>query len=130
MPTYDYACPTCGIVEVFQSIKEEALKKCPRCKKAKVQRMVSAGGGVIFKGSGFWETDYNRSSDYRAKSKGEQDAKTGGAKKDDGKTGDGKPGADKKSDKPAAVEAPAQPKPQLKKADPAPATTGPATTAH
>lgn len=133
MPTYDYACPTCGIVEVFQSIKENALKKCPRCKKAKVQRMVSAGGGVIFKGSGFWETDYNRSSDYRSKSKSEQDAKTGGDKKDDGKKGDGKPGADKeekkdkKSDKPAAVEAPAQPKPQLKKADPAPSATGPST---
>lgn len=127
MPTYDYACPTCGIVEVFQSIKENALKKCPRCKKAKVQRMVSTGSGVIFKGSGFWETDYNRSSDYRTKSKSEQDAKTGGDKKDDGKKGDGKPGTEKKSDKTAAVEAPAQPKPQLKKADPAPATTHPAT---
>lgn len=109
MPTYDYACPTCGIVEVFQSIKEDALKKCPRCKKAKVQRMVSAGGGVIFKGSGFWETDYNRSGDYRAKSKTEKDAKAGDTKG--------------KETKPAAPEPPAQPKPQLKKADPAPATT-------
>jgi putative FmdB family regulatory protein len=128
MPTYDYACPNCGIVEVFQSIKEDALKKCPRCKKAKVQRMVSAGSGVIFKGSGFWETDYNRSGDYRAKSKGEQDAKSGAAK-----TGDAKPGSDQpkkagdeqqKGKKPeSAGEPPAQPKPQLKKADPAPATT-------
>lgn len=117
MPTYDYACPTCGIVEVFQSIKEDALKKCPRCKKAKVQRMVSTGGGVIFRGSGFWETDYNRSSDYRTKSKGEKDAKVG----------DGKPGAEKKGadSKPAAAEPPAQPKPQLKKADPAPAPSAP-----
>lgn len=117
MPTYDYACPTCGIVEVFQSIKEDALKKCPRCKKAKVQRMVSAGGGVIFKGSGFWETDYNRSSDYRTKSKGEKDAKAGDGKKD----------ADKKGadSKPAAAEPPAQPKPLLKKADPAPAPSAP-----
>lgn len=71
MPTYEYACPKCGIVEVFQSIKEAALTKCPTCKKAKVQRMVSLGGGVIFKGSGFWETDYNRSSDYQAKQKAE-----------------------------------------------------------
>jgi putative FmdB family regulatory protein len=69
MPTYEYACPTCGLIEVFQSIKEEALKKCPQCKKAKVQRMISVGAGVIFKGSGFWETDYNRSSDYQKKSK-------------------------------------------------------------
>lgn len=67
MPTYEYACPTCGIVEVFQSIKEDALKKCPRCKKQKVTRMVSSGVGIIFKGSGFWETDYNRSKDYKKK---------------------------------------------------------------
>ncbi len=71
MPTYEYACPKCGIVEAFQSIKEPALTKCPTCKKAKVQRMVSLGGGVIFKGSGFWETDYNRSTDYQAKHKAE-----------------------------------------------------------
>lgn len=69
MPTYEYACPTCGIVEAFQSIKEPALTKCPTCKKAKVQRMISGGGGVIFKGSGFWETDYNRSGDYAKKQK-------------------------------------------------------------
>jgi putative FmdB family regulatory protein len=69
MPTYEYACPSCGIVEVFQSIKEDALTKCPKCKKHKVTRMVSTGGGVIFKGSGFWETDYNRSRDYSKKSK-------------------------------------------------------------
>jgi putative FmdB family regulatory protein len=71
MPTYEYACPKCGIVEVFQSIKEDALKKCPQCKKQKVTRIVSKGGGVIFKGSGFWETDYNRSADYGKKSKEE-----------------------------------------------------------
>jgi putative FmdB family regulatory protein len=71
MPTYEYACPKCGIVEAFQSIKEKALTKCPQCKKAKVIRMISGGGGVIFKGSGFWETDYNRSSDYQSKTKSE-----------------------------------------------------------
>ena len=69
MPTYEYACPTCGIVEAFQSIKDDALKKCPKCAKQKVTRLVSLGGGVIFKGSGFWETDYNRSSDYTSRSK-------------------------------------------------------------
>ncbi|MBA3697989.1 MAG: zinc ribbon domain-containing protein [Planctomycetes bacterium] len=69
MPTYEYACPTCGIVEAFQSIKEPALTKCPTCKKAKVQRMISSGAGIIFKGSGFWETDYNRGSDYAKKQK-------------------------------------------------------------
>lgn len=64
MPTYEYACPTCGIVEQFQSIKDAPLKKCPQCRIAKVTRLFSGGGGVIFKGSGFWETDYNRSADY------------------------------------------------------------------
>ncbi len=71
MPTYEYACPKCGLVEAFQSIKEDALTKCPVCKKQKVTRMVSLGGGVIFKGSGFWETDYNRSKEYSDKTKGE-----------------------------------------------------------
>lgn len=69
MPTYEYACPKCGLVEAFQSIKEDALTKCPKCKKQKVTRMVSTGGGVIFKGSGFWETDYNRSKEYATKAK-------------------------------------------------------------
>jgi putative FmdB family regulatory protein len=71
MPTYEYACPTCGIVEFFQSIKDEPLARCPRCKKAKVSRLLSTGGGVLFKGSGFWETDYNRSSDYRSRQQAE-----------------------------------------------------------
>lgn len=101
MPTYEYACPSCGIVEVFQSIKEDALTKCPKCKKRKVTRMVSTGGGVIFKGSGFWETDYNRSKEYTKKSKDDAPAA---------------PAA------PAAPSAPVQsePKPQLKKAEPTP----------
>ena len=71
MPTYEYACPKCGIVEFFQSIKDKPLAKCPQCKKAKVSRLFSGGGGVIFKGSGFWETDYNRSSDYQTRAKSE-----------------------------------------------------------
>ena len=74
MPTYEYACPTCGIVEAFQSIKEDSLTKCPKCHKQKVTRMVSSGGGVIFKGSGFWETDYNRSKEYANKAKNDAGA--------------------------------------------------------
>ena len=74
MPTYEYACPHCGIVEVFQSITEKALTRCPQCKKRKVSRMMSGGAGVIFKGSGFWETDYNRSDDYKSKSKSESES--------------------------------------------------------
>ncbi len=96
MPTYEYACPTCGIVEVYQSIKDAALTKCPQCKKAKVTRMVSQGAAVIFKGSGFWETDYNRSADYQKKKAEEKGGSGTGAAaetpvkpeaKPDGKTG-------------------------------------------
>lgn len=69
MPTYDYRCPTCGTFEVHQSIKEPALARCPTCGSKKIARLVSSGGGVIFTGSGFWETDYNRSTDYASKKK-------------------------------------------------------------
>ena len=64
MPTYDYECTKCGhVFEAFQSITAEPLKKCPECK-GKVQRLIGTGGGVLFKGSGFYQTDY-RSDGYR-----------------------------------------------------------------
>jgi putative FmdB family regulatory protein len=71
MPTYEYACRRCGIVEAFQSMKDPALTKCPTCGAGGVQRIISGGAGVIFSGDGFWETDYNRSSDYKKKKKDE-----------------------------------------------------------
>lgn len=59
MPTYEYACPKCGHeFELFQSMKDEPLKKCPKCKKTGVKRLVGGGAGLIFKGSGFYITDY------------------------------------------------------------------------
>ena len=65
MPTYEYRCNACGNKwEDFQSIKAEPTKKCPKCKKAKAERIISAGGGIIFKGSGFYQTDY-RSESYK-----------------------------------------------------------------
>jgi putative FmdB family regulatory protein len=74
MPTYDYECPTCGVFEHYQSIKDAPLKACPTCKSKKVTKLLSTGGGVIFTGSGFWETDYNRSKDYGTKKKAESTA--------------------------------------------------------
>ncbi|HAT10704.1 MAG TPA: FmdB family transcriptional regulator [Planctomycetes bacterium] len=71
MPTYDYSCPNCGTFEVYQSIKDDTLKVCPTCKSKKLSKLLSSGGGVIFSGSGFWETDYNRSKDYSSKKKAE-----------------------------------------------------------
>ena len=58
MPTYDYECEKCGTFEVFHSIKKK-LKKCPKCGR-KVKRWIGAGAGIIFKGSGFYETDYKK----------------------------------------------------------------------
>lgn len=63
MPTYDYECQNCGhVFEHFQSIKSEHLKKCPKCSKNKVKRLLGAGSGILFKGSGFYQTDYRSSS--------------------------------------------------------------------
>ena len=71
MPTYDYNCPKCGTFEVYQSIKDKTLTVCPTCKSKKLTKLLATGGGVIFSGSGFWETDYNRSKDYTSKKKSE-----------------------------------------------------------
>lgn len=63
MPTYDYACKACGHrFEEFQSMSSDPLKKCPECKKSKLERLIGTGAGVIFKGSGFYETDYRGDS--------------------------------------------------------------------
>jgi len=63
MPTYDYECKACGHeFEQFQSITAGALRKCPSCGKLKLRRLIGAGAGIIFKGSGFYETDYKRRS--------------------------------------------------------------------
>ncbi len=62
MPTYDYRCIKCGkIFEAFQKISDNPLKKCIYCQ-GSVERLISAGSGIIFKGKGFYETDYKRKS--------------------------------------------------------------------
>lgn len=63
MPTYEYACPKCGHqFEAFQSMKDAPLKTCPKCKKSGVKRLLGSGAGLIFKGSGFYITDYKGKS--------------------------------------------------------------------
>jgi putative FmdB family regulatory protein len=65
MPTYDYECDACGhTFELFQSIKEPVKKKCPECGKPKLRRLFGTGAAVVFKGSGFYQTDY-RSESYK-----------------------------------------------------------------
>lgn len=70
MPTYEYRCESCGYVfEEFQSMKDAPLSKCPKCG-GKVQRLISPGAGLIFKGSGFYLTDYKKSNSSPATSNG------------------------------------------------------------
>jgi putative FmdB family regulatory protein len=65
MPTYDYECKSCHHTwEAFQSIKAPALKKCPECGKNQARRVIGPGAGILFKGSGFYITDY-RSDSYK-----------------------------------------------------------------
>jgi len=65
MPTYDYCCKNCGHkFEIFQAMSAELLKKCPECGKRRLIRLIGAGSGIIFKGAGFYETDY-RTDNYK-----------------------------------------------------------------
>jgi len=79
MPTYEYKCANCDhMMEAFQSITANPLKKCPECGKMKLQRLLGTGAGLIFKGSGFYETDY-RSESYKKGAESEK-PKTDSAK--------------------------------------------------
>jgi putative FmdB family regulatory protein len=65
MPTYDYVCDGCGhAFELFQSITDKLKKTCPECKKRKLRRLIGTGAAIMFKGSGFYQTDY-RSDSYK-----------------------------------------------------------------
>src|SRR4029079_9464153 len=67
MPTYDCSCDACNHeFEVFEPITAQPQKKCPKCKKNKLRRLFGAGGGLIFKGSGFYQTDYRPDSYQKA----------------------------------------------------------------
>ena len=74
MPTYDYECDACGHkFELFQSISAPVEKKCPECKKLKLRRLFGTGAAVVFKGSGFYQTDY-RSDSYRKSAESDKPA--------------------------------------------------------
>jgi putative FmdB family regulatory protein len=107
MPTYEYICEKCRWqFEQFQSISAKPLVKCPKCNKMGLKRLIGAGAGIIFKGSGFYQTDY-RSEDYKKAlskespgDKGEKDSKSAGKdktkeKKSEAKTKDSKITGDK-----------------------------------
>jgi putative FmdB family regulatory protein len=65
MPTYDYVCDGCGhAFELFQSMTDPVKRTCPECGRKKLRRLIGAGGAIVFKGSGFYKTDY-RSESYK-----------------------------------------------------------------
>ena len=85
MPTYDYVCDACGHeFELFQSMTDRVKRKCPKCGKPRLKRLIGAGAGVIFKGSGFHETDY-RSDSYKKAAEAEKKAAQGKTTKKDDK---------------------------------------------
>lgn len=72
MPTYDYKCNACGHrFELFQSMKDSPKRKCPACEKNALERLIGTGAAILFKGSGFYETDY-RSESYRKSAEAEK----------------------------------------------------------
>src|SRR5437868_5406122 len=86
MPTYEYKCDACGYeFERFQSITADRIKRCPQCGKAKVRRLIGTGAGLIFKGSGFYITDY-RDKSYTDKAKAESGGGGSGDSKTDSKS--------------------------------------------
>jgi putative FmdB family regulatory protein len=105
MPTYDYECDACGHKqEIFQNISDPLVEKCPKCKKKKYRRLFGAGGGVIFKGSGFYTTDYRGDAYTKAASadkSSESSTSTTSSDTSASKT-EAKPAAAPKSDAPAS----------------------------
>jgi putative FmdB family regulatory protein len=100
MPTYDYECDACGHkFELFQSITESPKKKCPECKKSKLRRLFGTGAAIVFKGSGFYQTDY-RSDSYKKSAEADKppsDSKSSESKGSESKSSDTKSSSDKGS---------------------------------
>jgi len=82
MPTYDYKCENCGYdFERFQSITARPICRCPRCGQRELKRLIGSGSGLIFKGSGFYETDYRSESYKKAQNREKGVADTGAGEK-------------------------------------------------
>jgi putative FmdB family regulatory protein len=129
MPTYEYRCKACGHeFEEFQSITAPVLKKCPSCAKAKLERLIGIGSAVMFKGGGFYETDY-RSESYKNAAKADADASkpksessdSGGKSETKSDTKSENKSYSKSASKPAKTDTKSESKP---KADPKPAKPG------
>jgi putative FmdB family regulatory protein len=109
MPTYDYECDACGHrFELYQSISSDPDRKCPACKKLKLRRLIGTGAAVVFKGSGFYQTDY-RSDSYKKSAA----ADSGSSPNTEKTSGEKASGEKSTSDKPASK--PAESTPPKKK---------------
>ncbi len=98
MPTYEYLCQACGHeFELFQSMSASVKRKCPDCGKLKLKRLIGIGSGVIFKGSGFYQTDY-RSDSYKKAAEADKKSSEPKTSKKDGKKTKSESKPDKKSD--------------------------------
>jgi putative FmdB family regulatory protein len=113
MPTYEYECSACANrLEAFQSMSDPPLRKCPKCGKRRLKRLIGAGAGVIFKGTGFYTTDY-RSSSYAASKK--SDVEPAAAKKETKTETSAKPAATTDASQSSPAPTPAPPKKSSKK---------------
>jgi putative FmdB family regulatory protein len=97
MPTYEYLCEKCEHeFEQLQPITAKALRKCPLCGKMSLKRLIGTGAGIIFKGSGFYQTDY-RSESYKKATKSETSTSGSGGSGTGGKSKEAKPKAKEKT---------------------------------
>ena len=97
MPTYTYECPACGhAFDEFQSMSDRPLKTCPACKKRRLRRLIGSGAGIVFKGSGFYITDYKKGG----KGGPSRDGKAEGAPKSESKSESKKPESKSSDTKP------------------------------
>ena len=108
MPTYDYECDACGHeFELFQGINDPVQRKCPDCGKLKLRRLFGTGAAVVFKGSGFYQTDY-RSESYKKAAEKDKPASDGGEKS----KSSGDASSSKSSEKGGKSESKSKPKPK------------------
>lgn len=103
MPTYDYHCDACEHeFELFQSINDAHKRKCPECGRLKLRRLFGTGAAIMFKGSGFYETDY-RSDSYKKGAEADKKAsEKSDSKSSDSKSSDSKPAKSESKPKPAS----------------------------
>ena len=98
MPTYDYECGECGHRwELFQQMSENRKRKCPECGRLKARRLIGPGAGIIFKGSGFYQTDY-RSQSYKDDAKADKKAQKSASEKSSSDSKSSKSDSKPKSD--------------------------------